>query len=283
MVKKLNNLKINRRFIKCSKFLLDLFFPSFCVGCGDEGSLLCRKCQKGIITVQAPICPECSKLSEDGRYCVRCRKDKELKGIIVATYYEEGPIKEMIHNFKYNHALELKKVLSDLLVQAYWRHSERSAFRHAESLANASSQTSCEIPHQTVRDDDIKIDIVTFTPLHRRRLAERGFNQAEILAHETARKLKLSCCDALVKTKSTKRQVGLTGQKRRQNLAGVFAVTKSLQATMVAKQSKVESLRGKKILIIDDITTTGTTLNECAKILKSAGAKEVWGLVVARG
>ena len=202
--------------------------------------MLCRKCQKQIITVQAPICPECSKLSENGQYCQRCQKGKALKGIIVATYYEEGPIKEMIHNFKYNHALELKKVLSDLLIQA------------------VSQKT---------------FDFITFTPLHKRRLAERGFNQAEILAEKIAKKLKIPCEPLLIKTKSTKRQVGLTGQKRRENLEKVFKV----------KSYKVESLKGKKILVVDDITTTGTTLDECAKVLKSAGAKEVWGLVVARG
>lgn len=271
MVKKLNNLKIKRRFIKCSKFLLDLFFPSFCVGCGSEGSLLCRKCKKGIIRVQLQTCPDCGRINSTGVYCALCRfetimvkkknkkkskkvkRRKALQGIIVATYYEEGPIKEMIHNFKYNHALELKKVLSNLLAQA--------------------------VNQKT-------FDLITFAPLHRRRLAERGFNQAEILAEETAKKLKLTCETTLVKVKSTKRQVGLTGQKRRKNLTGVFKVTKSLRATIVAKQSKVhgvQSIRRKKILIVDDITTTGTTLNECAKVLKMAGAKEVWGLVVARG
>lgn len=223
---------------KAKKFLLDLFFPSFCVGCHEEGNLLCRKCQKQIITVQATICPECSKLSDTGRYCERCRKDKALRGIIVATYYEEGPIKEMIHNFKYNHALELKKVLSNLLAQAV---------------------------------NQKKFDLITFAPLHRRRLAERGFNQAEILAEETSMKLKLPCVETLIKTKSTKRQVGLTGGARRQNLDRVFKIKKGIDITK------------KKILIIDDITTTGTTLNECAKVLKTAGAKEVWGLVVARG
>jgi len=225
---------------KIKKFVLDLFFPSFCVGCGQEGSLLCRSCQKQIVTIQTPVCPECRRLSENGGYCSRCCKDKALKGIIVAAYYEEGPVKEMIHNFKYNHALDLKKVLAHLLVQSVGKNH---------------------------------FDFMTFAPLSSRRLAERGFNQAEILAAAAAQKLKIPCQATLIKTKSTKRQVGLSGQKRRQNLSGVFKI----------ESSKVESLKGKKILIVDDITTTGTTLNECAKVLRAAGAKEVWGLVVSRG
>jgi ComF family protein len=167
-----------------------------------------------------------------------------LSGIIVAAYYEEGPTKEIIHNFKYNHALGLKKVLEDLLVEAIKR-SPRYA-----------------------RDDNF---IISFTPLHHRRLAERGFNQAELLAQTVSKKLKIPCESLLIKIKSTKRQVGLTGDIRRKNLTGVFKLKNSIDVNK------------KQILIIDDITTTGTTLNECAKVLRAAGAKEVWGLVVARG
>lgn len=74
----------------------------------------------------------------------------------------------------------------------------------------------------------------------------------------------------LEKKKNTKRQVELKGRERRKNLEGVFAF-------------KDGDLKGKTIIIVDDVTTTGATLNECAKVLKKAGAKEVWGLVVARG
>lgn len=252
---------------RIKKFILDLLFPSFCVGCGIEGSLLCLKCRKQIIQVQSPVCPRCQRLSENGRYCQICRKKMALSGIIVAVYYEEGPTKEMIHNFKYNHALGLKKVLANLLVEAYRRHCEQPGVIASGSAAIHRDRLLWLTP----RNDNT---LVTFTPLHHRRLAERGFNQAELLAQTVSKRLKIPCESLLIKTKSTKRQVGLTGDIRRKNLTGAFKVH---------KVCKVKILRGKKILIIDDITTTGTTLNECAKILRAAGAKEVWGLVVSRG
>lgn len=218
-------------------FILDLIFPRFCVGCNLEGSLLCRKCAGKIIQIKAQICPECQRLSENGKFCKKCAKKFDLSGIIVAAYFEEGPIREMVHNFKYNHVLELKKELTDLLNKAV----------------------------------NQEFDLITFTPLHHRRLAERGFNQSEVLAQELSKRVKIPCESLLIKTKYTKRQVGLSGSKRRKNLTNVFKVKSN------------QDIVGKKILIIDDITTTGTTLNECAKALKSAGAKEVWGMVVARG
>lgn len=108
-------------------------------------------------------------------------------------------------------------------------------------------------------------------PLYFLRERWRGYNQAEILAGMIGQKLKMPWENMLRKTRSTKRQVDLEGVRRRKNLANVFK-----------KNSKAE-VNGKKIVLIDDISTTGTTLEECAKVLKSSGAKEVWGLVVARG
>jgi len=230
---------MKKSLAKIKKLFLDLFFPQFCVGCNTEGFLLCKKCEKNIIKIGEQVCPSCLRLNKNGKICQKCAKNFEINGVLVGAYFEEGPIKEMIHNFKYNHALELKKNLAKIMVNA--------------------------LPA------DLKIDVITFAPLHHQRLAERGFNQAEILAQEVSKNIKIPSEELLVKTRYTKRQVGLSGKKRRTNLEGVFKV------------HKAESLKGKRILIVDDVTTTGATLNECAKVLKNAGVKEVWGLVVARG
>ena len=233
-------------FTKFKVVFLDLLFPRFCVSCGIEGTWLCASCKEDIVLVKSQLCAGCQRLSPNGRYCPKCRKGKALKGIIVASYYEEGPIREMIHNFKYNSVTELDNELVDLLYQAF----------------------------KNFKENNIKIDIITFAPLHSARLAQRGYNQAEILANKLSGKTKIEVKPLLYKNKKTKRQVELTGKKRRENLLGVFGTRmKNLES----------SVKNKKILIIDDITTTGTTLNECAKVLKDAGAKEIWGLVVARG
>lgn len=220
--------------------MMDLIFPRFCVGCGTEGTWLCPKCQKQTVSIQMQTCPACKRISQNGVYCLKCRPDKFLDGVIVADYFEEGPTKEIIHNFKYNHVLELKKYLGGRLVNAYLKSG-------------------------------ISAEIITFTPLHFRRLASRGYNQSEVLAGEVGGKVKIPVSTLLHKVKNTKRQVGLIGELRRKNLTGVFLV------------KRANLVKGQEIIIIDDILTTGTTLNECAKVLKEAGAKKVWGLVLAKG
>lgn len=281
--------KLNRQFKKYRDFVLDLLIPRFCLGCGEEGSYLCSKCARSVLLVVEQICPKCERLSELGQYHLKCRKNIALKGIIVAAYYQEGPLKEIIHYFKYNAILEVKDFLSRILADAYKRcHCE-----HLRSNPACRGEPAGVAIHRSPRRFAFRDDnfIVTFAPLHPRRQAFRGYNQAEILARGAAKRLKLPLCDILRKIKSTKRQVGLVGSKRRQNLVGAFEVHKVYKVHGIEKSIrgnflrnyKVKSLKGKRILIVDDITTTGSTLNECAKVLKEAGAKEVWGLVVARG
>lgn len=224
--------------------VLDLLFPKFCVNCNIEGeSWLCEKCARDIIPVVSQVCLACGKLSADGVYHKKCKKNIALKAIIASAYFEEGPIREMIHNFKYNGVIELGAMLSELIVDAL---------------------TRC----YPIKDDNM---IIAFVPLHWRRQAQRGYNQAEILARAVGAKLNIAVADLLIKNRSTKRQAQLTGKNRRKNLSGVFILKPGID------------IKKKKIIIVDDITTTGSTLNECARVLKIAGVKEVWGLVVARG
>lgn len=223
------------------KFFLDLFFPKFCVGCRKEGVWLCAGCAAKVVSVKSPVCPGCGRLSQQGRYCGQCQKGHTLRGVICAAYFEEGPLKEIIHHFKYNSVISFVSFLGDLLAPAL----------------------AADLP-----EGDLT---VTFVPLHAKRFAQRGYNQSELLARHIAEKLNLPVADLLIKKKKTKMQVELQGDQRRRNLRDVF----------VSKNKKI--LKGKTIILVDDVTTTGATLDECAKVLKAAGAKEVWGLVVARG
>lgn len=223
--------------------MFDCIFPKFCVGCGLEGSWLCSDCAREIIAVTSQVCPHCHKLSPSGKYCLKCAKKYVLKGIICAAYYEEGPLKELIHNYKYNHVTELTEILG--------------GFMYAAAVKNPSTSKG-----------DI---LISFTPLHRKRLAQRGYNQAQLLAETVGLKLGLPVADLLTKNRNTKRQVILHGDERRKNLENLFNVKSDI------------NIKNKIIILVDDVMTTGTTLNECAKVLKVAGAKEVWGLVIARG
>ncbi len=236
--KKINEIK---------EFFLDLIFPKFCVGCGLEGEWVCPKCQNEVIRVITQVCPDCGKISPAGRYCLKCRKKHRLYGVVVAAYYEEGPIKEAIHNLKYNNVLELKEFLGNLMVAALKENID-------------------DIGHGFM---------MVAVPMHYLRKAQRGYNQAEILADFVAKQLKIEKIFKIIKKiRNTKSQVSKSGKKRRENLKNSFKIIDNFSLKKVA---------GRTLVIVDDVTTTGTTLEECARVLKSAGAKRVWGLVVARG
>lgn len=226
-----------------SDFLLDVFFPKFCVGCGKYGEFVCVECAKEIESIKTGTCPECGKISQSGRFCSNCKKKLglELFGIIVAANYEAGPMREMIHHLKYSGFIELSDLLGELIVQRLM----------VEKISN----------------DLVLVPV----PLHINKFAKRGFNQAELIARYVSNRVKIPYKNALSRIKHTESQVGLSGTERRTNLEGAFAVNKK------------SAISGKTILLVDDVTTTYSTLNECAKELKSAGAKKVYGLVVARG
>lgn len=110
-------------------------------------------------------------------------------------------------------------------------------------------------------------DMVCFVPISKKRMVERGYNQSELLAKEFANRLKLELSSALEKIKETDDQVGLSGKERAKNLEGAFVCN--------------GNVKGKNILLIDDVLTTGSTVSECSKVLLKSGAKSVRVLVVA--
>lgn len=115
-----------------------------------------------------------------------------------------------------------------------------------------------------------EVDVFAFVPISKRRYNERGYNQAEVLAVELGLLLQKPLYRGLRKTRHTERQVGLKRRDRLKNLRGAFVVRDK------------ELVQGKRVLLIDDVLTTGATLEECAKMLRQAGAKRVTGLVLAR-
>lgn len=114
-------------------------------------------------------------------------------------------------------------------------------------------------------------DLISFVPVTRKRQAWRGYNQAEELARALVKITLTKVAPPLTKKSNARPQVGLSQKERRQNLRGKLSY-----------QNKKELILGKRILIIDDVVTTGSTLNECAKVYKKAGARSVWGAVIAK-
>jgi ComF family protein len=115
------------------------------------------------------------------------------------------------------------------------------------------------------------IDRVTYVPLHKTRERERTYNQSFLLANEIAGQLNRKAFDYLERMSATTSQTHLTSAERADNVRNKFAVKKR------------HDLKGQRILLVDDVMTTGATVNECARVLKSAGAREVLVLTAARG
>ncbi|MBP2651808.1 MAG: phosphoribosyltransferase [Firmicutes bacterium] len=202
-----------------------------------------------------PCCPVCDALVEDnGLICTKC-----LAGIV-----HQREINVTIRRLS---ALDGCRVLLDytggarMLLQGIKFKKKVKYATHLRRLLT----DKLDIARLPV------IDVVVPVPLHARRLKERGFNQTTLIFGKWAEKEGIPWADALARVAITVPQWTLEAKERRKNVKGAFIVTRP------------ESVKGKTILLVDDIVTTGITLNECAKTLKASGAKAVFGLGLAGG
>lgn len=242
------------------KFVLDLFFPKKCLACGKANTYLCDSCFNKIAClparqeiVQNNKCPFCDRPVAPSQICKKCKERYFLDKLIWATPYSSALIKELIKAFKYLYIKELAKPLAHLLI---------------------AQCGTLDLPHNVV---------VMPIPLHKQRLRERDFNQAELLAKEVARYFSIPLeTEAIKRTRFTTPQVKIKDHKtRRANIKNIFEINPKFAKKCVTENKNL--LKDKTIILIDDVFTTGATLSEAAKVLKQAGVKEVWGLVVAKG
>ncbi len=180
--------------------------------------------------------------------CMLCQRTDPPFARAVAYGSYDGGLRDLIHLLKFQQVRPAAAVLGRML---------------AETIANLE-QT---MPAKTI--------VVVPVPLHTRKQAQRGFNQAEMIARSALQQLARPerfelCSGALVRCRETGSQIGLTRHQRRENLRGAFAVS---DATRIVDRD---------ILLIDDVYTTGTTASECARVLRRAGAARVWVATVAR-
>lgn len=234
-------------------FILDILFPRRCLGCDilltDEfGHYICRACLRGIKFQNTFACTFCASPVVKGVTCPYCRQDHSLDRLLVVTSYENTVIKRIIKSTKYRFVRKLAEQIGSL-------------------MANY-------VKKQAGRWQDLNSIIIVPVPLHPKRLRWRGFNHAEIMAKTVGQEFGFEIItDALTRVRDNKPQADLPDQKSRiANMAmGTF------QCICPAL------VRDQQILLIDDLSTTGSTLEDCARALKGAGAKEVTGLVFARG
>lgn len=227
-------------------FVLDVLFPRFCENCQREGGYLCEDCFHLIDIFENCYCPFCQipKSTKDGEACKSCKRKYKLDGMLSATSYQNPIIKKMIIDFKYGLVKDLSHQLSFLIITHLIKLDRLSFF-----------------------SDFIIIPV----PLYKARLKQRGFNQADEIAKDLSSILKIPILNnCLKKIKNTKNQADLEKIERLNNLKSAFKIENQ------------KLILNKKILLVDDVFTTGHTIEECAKVLKLSGSKKVWAIVVSR-
>jgi ComF family protein len=214
-----------------------MFYPQRCVSCERRSSdVLCRACFEALPRVGHPVCGRCGLPTAFANFvCEECKNvDFGFESAKAALKYE-GVGKKIVHALKYRgYKQVVDRLATPLMLQAL---------------------------------GDDHFDAVVPVPLHRARLRNRGFNQAELLARGVAQKLNASVSDTLEVVRSIRDQVELSAAQRRANVAGAYKTKNPLYG---------------RLLLIDDVFTTGATMNACALTLVNAGAKEVHALSLCR-
>ena len=232
--------------------LLSFFFPSQCKICHSplrsyQEKYVCARCFSGIEIVSC-CCKKCgfplspSFAEVENPLCKDCQKKRRQFHLSRSATPFQGVILECIHLFKYNKKMGLAKPLGDLMLKAL-----------------------CSFW------PDLEIDLILPVPLHPDKEDNRGFNQAYLLARQISKGIKMPAVKGnLQRVVNTASQTSLSPKERLKNVKGAFKV------------KRPEALRGKKILLVDDVFTTGATIEECSRALKSAGVREVNVFTLAR-
>ena len=231
--------------------LQELLFPARCLGCEEQLAssrppLLCPDCLQGELAIPPPFCTCCGNPlpGDENHLCLTCLDNPLAFTKARSSFLYQEPISTLLLQLKFSHSLT-----------------------GLASLAALAQETPALV-------DLNEPDLILPVPLHIQRLRERGFNQSQLLARacfpEWRTKIRV---DLLKRQRPTVPQMRLSGRARRNNLH---------QAFCLEKPNHVQEVKGKHILLVDDVFTTGSTLHECAKVLLEAGAGKVEAFTVAR-
>jgi len=230
--------------------LLSLVYPPSCEQCGagvEHPHYLCEKCAAGAERIEAPFCRVCSEpfwgAISSEFTCQNCANRRVHFECAVARYRSKGVVREFIHRFKYFSEYQLRHPL------AQWAG-------------------------EALEDDRIRgrrVDALVPVPLFPARFRNREFNQAEVIAQLAGSSAGIRVFDCLARVRNTSSQLTHDREGRMENLRNAFQMRHN------------KTVRGLDLVLVDDVLTTGSTLDECARTLLSAGAASVRAITVARG
>jgi len=222
---------------------LDLIFPISCIVCGKDGLFLCLDCQQKLTKLDNQVCLVCYKPAPFGKTHPNCVSRNTVDGAIASLTYKDLRVHKIIQTFKYSFVFDLAASLSNFIVETIEKQNLSNYFKDF---------------------------VIVPVPLHQRRFNWRGFNQSELLATTLAKKLNAPMVTNLIQRKKfTKPQVNLSQGERKKNLENAFEL--------------LSDVIDKKILLVDDLVTSGATANELSKLLKKSKASEVWVVSIAHG
>ncbi len=235
---------------------LDLLYPPLCVVCGDglpDGRALCDACDADLPRLAEPFCERCGEPFEgqiDGPFdCPNCSKLMFYFEFARPAMVRDERTLDMIHRLKYGRELHLAKDLGRLAAESF----------ADPRLAEALAENWPLVP----------------VPLHHKRFQHRHFNQAQEISRELSFHTHLPVVDALKRTRATEHQTALTRAQRLENLRGAFILSRSGQRQI--RKSTAGAI------LVDDVLTTGSTVDECAKTLRRAGFHKILVVTVMRG
>lgn len=225
----------------------EILFPEKCIKCGREKEgYICLDCAATMEILDRTPCPYCHGINPPDYICGKHRS--HLRRLCAAVRYQDLLAQNAIKLLKYEPCV---KNLSQSLAKIIWYHLQLSE----------------------ISQDIIDQFAIVAVPLHISRLKKRGYNQSEEIAKHLSNSLKIPLIANGLERRAQKGQTQVLSDKaaRLFNVEGCFSVPHP------------EKINCRKILLVDDVFTTGATLEECAKVLKQNGSEEIWGVVFARG
>jgi competence protein ComFC len=232
-------------FIDIKTFVLDTLFPISCLACEKEcGEFICADCRMWLKKLEFQRCIVCQKAAPFGKTHPGCVTPHCADGLVSFYDYHDENVAQIIIKGKYNFIPKTFEILAEITAQ----------------------KIKIERPDLTVANSYE----LAYIPLHATRHRWRGFNQAEVLCRALSKELNLPIADVLHRKKATKTQKDLKKEARLTNVSGAFELKPQAD------------VHGKNLILVDDVTTTGATLLEAAKVLKRNGTSCVWCLTVAR-